>query len=386
MTTLPFDASLLDRLLDKAGIDVLLATSKHNTQYLLGGGYRFFFFDAMDAIGQSRYLPVVAYPRGGAERAAYVGHPMETYEQELGRFWPPNLLLKGRSSRESAALAAEHVARLGLGAGRIGVEMAFLPADALDALRGALPAATFVDALVPLERLRARKRPDELRLLREASERVIAAMLAVIEGHGPGTTKHQLVDALRREEISRGLTFDYCLITAGRSLNRAPSDQRWGVGDILSLNSGGNYEGYIGDVCRMAVLGEPDAELEDLLAEVDAIQGAAMAPVRAGALGRQVYDGADAALAAAPNRARIQFLAHGMGLVSHEAPHLTGTGPVPYPATDAERPLQTGMVLSIETTLQHPRRGFIKLEDTIAVTEDGYEMLGVEGRGWNHGA
>ncbi len=263
--------------------------------------------------------------------------------------------------------------------------MAFLPADALDALRGALPAATFVDALMPLERLRARKRPDELRLLREASERVIAAMLAVIAGHGPGTTKHQLVEALRREEISRGLGFDYCLITAGTSLNRAPSDQRWEAGDILSLDSGGNYEGYIGDVCRMAVLGDPDAELEELLAEVDAIQGAAMAPVRAGALGRQVYDGADAALAAAPNRAHIQFLAHGMGLVSHEAPHLTGTGPVPYPATDAERPLQAGMVLSIETTLQHPRRGFIKLEDTIAVTEDGYEMLGAEGRGWNRG-
>ena len=45
-----FDAALLDRLMDEAGLDVLLATSKHNVQYLLGG-YRFFFFDDMDAIG-----------------------------------------------------------------------------------------------------------------------------------------------------------------------------------------------------------------------------------------------------------------------------------------------------------------------------------------------
>ena len=384
MTTPPFDAALLNRLLNEAGIDVLLATSKPNTQYLLGG-YRFFFFDTMDAIGQSRYLPVVAYPRGGAEQAAYVGHPMEQYEQELGRLWPPHLLLKARGSREAAELAAEHVARLGLGAGRIGVEMAFLPADALDTLRRALPSATFVDTLAPLERLRARKRPDELRLLREASERVIASMLAVMEGHGPASTKRQLVEALRREEVARGLTFDYCLITAGSSLNRAPSDQRWEAGDILSLDSGGNYGGYIGDVCRMAVLGEPDAELEDLLAEVDAIQGAAMVPARAGALGGLVYDQANAALAGTPNRVHMQFLAHGMGLVSHEVPHLTGTGPVPYPATDAKRPLEAGMVLSIETTLQHPRRGFIKLEDTIAVTEDGYEMLGTAGRSWNRG-
>ena len=85
-------------------------------------------------------------------------------------------------------------------------------------------------------------------------------------GHGPGVTKHQLVEALRREEVNRGLVFEYCLITAGTSLNRAPSDQVWGKGDILSLDSGGNYHGYIGDLCRMAIQGEPDAELEDLLA------------------------------------------------------------------------------------------------------------------------
>ena len=46
-------------------------------------------------------------------------------------------------------------------------------------------------------------------------------------------------------------------------------------------------------------------------------------------------------------------------------------GPVPYPAYDADLPLQKGMVLSIETTILHPRRGFIKLEDTVAVTENG---------------
>lgn len=43
------------------------------------------------------------------------------------------------------------------------------------------------------------------------------------------------------------------------------------------------------------------------------------------------------------------------------------------------------MVLSIETTLLHPRRGFIKLEDTVAVTETGWTAFGDAGRGWNRG-
>ena len=59
--SIPFDADRLDRLMDEAGIDVLLATSKHNVQYLLGG-HRAFFFESMDAMGLSRYLPVLVYP------------------------------------------------------------------------------------------------------------------------------------------------------------------------------------------------------------------------------------------------------------------------------------------------------------------------------------
>src|SRR5256885_14006566 len=81
----------------------------------------------------------------------------------------------------------------------------------------------------------------------------------------------------------------------------------------------------------------------------------------------------------------MHFLAHGMGLVSHEAPRLTATGPVPYDAYDANRPLEAGMVVSVETTLQHPQRGFIKLEDTVAVTQAGFDIYGEGGRRWDRG-
>ena len=62
---IPFDHARLDRLMDEAGIDVVIATSKHNVQYLLGG-HRANFFDYMDATGVTRYLPVFVYPKGCA--------------------------------------------------------------------------------------------------------------------------------------------------------------------------------------------------------------------------------------------------------------------------------------------------------------------------------
>jgi Xaa-Pro aminopeptidase len=380
----PFDAGLLDELLDRSGIDALLVSSKHNIRYLLGG-YRFFFFAHFDAIGLSRYLPLLIYRKGRLDQAAYVGNPMESYEKQLGSFWMADVQPAASGTLDAMEAAIAHLKRIDGARLRIGVERAFLPADAEAKLRREFPNCEIVDAQIPLERLRAVKSPAELDLVRKASEGVIDSMLAVIAAHGPGATKLELTEALRREEVMRGLEFDYCLITAGTSRNRAPSSQKWQEGDILSLDSGGNFQGYIGDLCRMAILGEPDAELQDMLAEIDEIQQAARRPIRAGVEGGEIFAATAPLIAGSPNGNSLEFVAHGMGLISHEAPRLTSRGPVPYPADDANQPLKAGMVLSIETTLGHPRRGFIKLEDTVAVTETGWEAFGDYGRGWNRG-
>lgn len=379
---IPFDADKLDTLLDQAGIDILIATSKHNVQYLLGG-YRFFFFDYMDAIGLSRYLPVLIYPKGRTDKAVFIGYGLEKYEKELNRFWTPTADTSSRTSVGAAQLAVAHIGKMGVASAKIGVETAFLPVDAADALRSAFSGSQIVDATVPLERLRARKSPEELSFLKQASERVVASMQAAFAAARPGMSKHDVVRRLRHEEIGRDLMFEYCLITAGTSFNRAPSDQQLKAGDIMSLDSGANYHGYIGDLCRMGILGQPDSELTDLLAEIESIQQAARKPIRAGARGGDVFATAETLMHGSPNASCLEFLAHGMGLVSHEAPRLTSTGPVPYPGYDVDRALESGMVISIETTMHHPKRGFIKLEDTVAVTDGGWEGFGDQGRTWN---
>ena len=384
VSTIPFDAARLDRLMDEAGIDVLLATSKHNVQYLLGG-HRAFFFDYMDAMGVSRYLPVVVYFKGAADKAGYFGHRLENFQRENKPFWTPVQQANSSGSLDTMQKVFDHIRKSGVKVRSIGVELAFLPLDAGSALKSAFPDAEIKDALFVLERMRALKTPDELEKLKVASEAVIESMQAVIAKHGPGATKAELTEALRREETNRGLTFEYCLITAGTSLNRAPSDQVWGKGDILSLDSGGNYHGYIGDLCRMAIHGEPDAELEDMLGDIEAIQRASMKPIKAGAMGSEVYASAEALLAKSKFHNNMHFLGHGMGLVSHEAPRLTATGPVPYDDYDAKRPLEAGMVISVETTLAHPKRGFVKLEDTVVVTDTGCDIYGEGARGWNRG-
>src|SRR6266540_547656 len=195
-SAIPFDADRLDRLMEEAGIDVLIATSKHNVQYLTGG-HRAFFFDYMDAMGLSRYLPVFIYPKGAPGKAAYFGHRLEGFQKEVAPFWVAEAHTDSSGSVDVMQKAVDHIRRAGIKTRRIGAELAFLPVDTGTVLRSTFPDSELADALFVLERLRAVKSPDELAKLRVASESVIDSMLAVMAKHGPGTTKRELVEALR---------------------------------------------------------------------------------------------------------------------------------------------------------------------------------------------
>ena len=378
----PFDTGRLDRLMEDAGLDALLVTSKHSIQYLLGG-YRFFFYDYMDAHGLSRYLPFFVYVKGRPLDSGYVGAPMERYEKQLGRFWVTNLDLKNDASTGYAAAAAEMLKGVGGAKGRVGIEVGFMPLDAFRVLEAQLPGVELTDATYTLEVLRAVKTPEELQIMKAASEKVVDSMLAVFSKYGPGTSKSTLFDALRQEETSRGMKFEYALTNVGTAFNRAPYDKIWEEGETLALDSGGNYRGYIGDVCRMAYAGEPDQELVDLLGQVELVQQAARKNLRAGTLGAEIFENANAALRECSARDKMFFSAHGMGIVSHEAPWLMPNAFPRYVPHHRDQPLEAGMVISIETELHHTERGFIKLEDTVAVTPTGCEGFGDHGRGWN---
>ncbi|GAY07241.1 Xaa-Pro peptidase family protein [Pseudonocardia sp. N23] len=375
-----FDHAQLDELMERAGLDALLATSKHNVQYLLGG-HRYFFFDYMDAIGVSRYLPVVVYVRGVPEATTYIGNATEDWQLENRPLWVSEVELSSWGAVDAVDRALARLRRVRPGALTVGVESSFLPADAYLRL-AAEPGVTIGEAHLTLERLRACKTPAELALVEQASDAIVESMTAVFAGHGEGATKHELVEALRREQTARGLTFEYCLASMGPSHNRGTSEQAWRPGDVLCLDSGGNLGGYIGDLARMAVLGPPDGELQELLGYIEQAQQAARTPIRPGARGEEIFAAAHEVIRRGAFVDTTHFVAHGMGLISHEAPRLTATGPVPYPNDHGGLPLEEGMVLSVETTLLHPTRGFIKLEDTVVVSADGYRAFGDGARGW----
>jgi len=370
---IPFDADKLRGLMGADGLDLLLACSRHNVRYLTGG-YYYHFHARAARMAQTRYLPFVGVPRASIAEAFYVCRPEERGQIQSEGVWIGQLVDAVRGTVPAAESAVRTIRERGLARGSIGVEWPFLPADAFGALHEGLPEARFVDATAVLDELRAVKTPAELSLLRRVYEQVAEAIQAAFAAGAPGITTAEMARAVEREITQRGAEFLYALVCAGPGRLRAPSGARWEQGRVLHIDAGGAVRDYLADICRMGCLGRPSPLAQELHAACLDVQGRVRRLVRAGLPCGDLLREGERAIGAHRDLGAGKFLAHGIGMVSHEQPDI---GPA------STRPLEAGMVLSVESEFIHPEVGHVKIEDAMAVTEAGCEGLGDLGRDWH---
>ena len=131
--------------------------------------------------------------------------------------------------------------------------------------------------------------------------------------------------------------------------------------------------GYFGDLTRTVVKGQASDAQRQLWLTVQEGQRRAIAGVRAGADGAKLHEGvkkffADAGFPTETREGRhvgfFHGMGHGLGLELHEAPRYNHT-----------RSLQAGTVLTVEPGLYFPGLGGARLEDVVAVTAKGHELL-----------
>jgi Xaa-Pro aminopeptidase len=369
----PFDAQKLNRLMDHAGVELVLACTRHNVRYLTGGYYYHFHANAT-RMGQTQYLPFVGVPRGRVEEAFYVCRGEERGELEAAVPWIAQRVDALRGTLPAAESASKTIQQLGLAEGTIGVELPFLPADAFLALQHGLPKARWVDATPILDELRAVKTPTELARLRTVYDRVAEAIQSAFAAGKPGVTTAEIARSVERELARRDTAFLYALVCAGPGRLRAPSSARWEQGRVLHIDAGGEVGDYLADICRMGCLGEPSRLAQDLHSACIEVQGRVRKMIRPGLPCRELLVEGERAVAEHRLSPYGMFVAHGIGMVSHEQPNISSTN---------TRPLEAGMVLSIETEFIHPEVGHVKIEDAVAVAEGGCEGLGDLGRDWH---
>lgn len=339
----------LRRLLETAGVDLLLVTHPPNLRYLTGfsGSAGMLLVGGPEPVlvVDSRYAVQAAAEVTGAARVE----------------------VAPRSLWEGLALvtAALGPAVLGFEAERVSVRAA----ERIAALQA--PRTEGTEGLV--ERLRVVKDEGEVDAIRRAAALAADACADVLDTVRPGQSELAIaarLEAALREGGSEWHPFETIVASGPRSaLPHARASTRVvEPGDLLLLDFGATVDGYCSDLTRTVVVGRaPDGRQRECYDAVRAAQRAAIAGIRPGMSGRDADAIARERLASAGLGAAFRHsLGHGLGLEVHEEPRLAAT---------AEGTLPAGAVVTIEPGVYFEGWGGVRLEDDVLLSTDGPTLV-----------
>lgn len=153
-----------------------------------------------------------------------------------------------------------------------------------------------------------------------------------------------------------------------------PSEKRVGESSFVLIDWGAKYNLYLSDLTRVVITGKPPAKLERIYRSVWRAQQAAIEMIRPGISMSTVDLTARKVLADAGLEKRFTHgLGHSFGLEIHETVRL-GKG--------QDRPLEAGMVITVEPGVYFPGFGGVRIEDDVLVTEDGHRILTSAPKNW----
>ena len=220
---------------------------------------------------------------------------------------------------------------------------------------------------------------EELRAVKEAGEieRIRAAAALVDDVYGTvdalvGRTEREVAFSIEQEMRRRGAedpSFPSIVASAERGAlpHAVPADVEIPRGTLVTIDIGARLDGYCSDCTRTWATGELPDDLAEIYELVRRAQAEALAAVRPGPQGREIDAVARGIIEEAGHGEHFGHgLGHGVGLETHEAPRL---------ATTSEARLAPGNVVTVEPGVYLPGRGGVRIEDLVAVTEEGHEVL-----------
>jgi Xaa-Pro dipeptidase len=255
--------------------------------------------------------------------------------------------------------------------GRLGVEKDHLSVQAAEALGVRVGARELVDLAPEVRRLRRTKSGVELEELARAAAITDEVTAEVMGRLVPGVSELEVAMWLSAAIGARGatLSFESSVQSGANSAlpHHRPSARKPTVGELILLDFGAAFEGYNGDITRMAVVGTPSPRQLEIHALVLRAHDAAIAAVRGGTTAGAVDAAAREVIVAAGLGDRFfHRVGHGLGLEVHEDPSLDPGSTIV---------LEAGMVMTIEPGIYIPGWGGVRIEDDVVVESNGCRLL-----------
>lgn len=255
------------------------------------------------------------------------------------------------------------------GASEVNVEVNILTVAAFRRLESALEGIRLNDMPAAVSDLRAIKTPEELAMIRKGAEISCAAFMDLLDVLHAGMTEKQArmeLDYLMLKHGSEGNAFNTIVASGvnGSLPHAVPSDKVIENGDLITFDFGARWGGYCSDCTRTVAIGEVSDELKAIYDAVYNAHMSALAEVKAGVTGAYLDGIARQYLDSLYPGAFGHSLGHGVGIEVHEMPGVSKRG---------NTPLVPGHVITIEPGVYIPGVGGVRIEDTVFVTENGYD-------------
>src|SRR3954449_7452075 len=228
-----------------------------------------------------------------------------------------------------------------------------------------------------VERLRVVKDPEELDRVRAAARLADEALTDVLGRGLAGRTERDValdLEFTMRRLGAEAASFPPIVASGahGALPHAVPRDVEIPEGTLCVVDWGAMLDGYASDCTRTYGTGDVDPRDREVYDLVLRAQEAALAAVRPGPTGKEVDAVARAIIDDAGHAEHFGHgLGHGVGLEVHEGPRLAKQG---------EDALAAGNVVTVEPGVYVPGAVGVRIEDLVAVTEDGHEVLNTLGK------
>jgi len=223
-----------------------------------------------------------------------------------------------------------------------------------------------------VEALRAVKDDAEIDKIRAAAKLADAAFEEVVGAGIVGRTERDValdLEIAMRRRGAEGSSFAPIVAAGahGALPHAVPRDVPIPVGTLVVIDWGAQLDGYASDCTRTVATGELDPRDRAVYNTVLAAQEAALAAVCAGPTGQEVDAIARAIIDDAGHAEHFGHgLGHGVGMEVHEGPRLSKLG---------KEALVAGNIVTVEPGIYVPGAVGVRIEDLVAVTEDGHDVL-----------
>ncbi|EMF0171201.1 M24 family metallopeptidase [Enterococcus hirae] len=234
-----------------------------------------------------------------------------------------------------------------------------------------------IDAqLIPIsgmiEELREIKDEEEIAIIEKACSIADLAYDHILKMIQPGMTEIEVANQLdfyMRSLGASGVSFETIVASGLRSAmpHGVASKKIIEQGDLITIDFGCYYEGYVSDMTRTFAIGDPGEQLKEIYQIVLEAQLAVLEVAKPGVTGKQLD-------AVARNyitkhgygEAFGHSTGHGIGLEIHEGPNVS---------VRAEKQFVPGNIITDEPGIYLPGIGGVRIEDDLLITSDGNRVL-----------